>query len=373
MMVIRLRLIVLCLFFLTILPQLCLGAGTAPDITANAAIVMEASTGKVLYEKNGEERHYPASTTKMMTLILALENGNPDDVVTVSDNAANTEGSSMDLAAGEQMTMRDLLYGIALISGNDATVAVAEHLSGSVDNFARLMTQKAHAIGAVNTNFVNSSGLPDPNHYSTAHDLARIAVYGYKNPAFARIVGCRHEVVSRDGWQQDLYNENKILRIYQGGNGVKTGYTIAAGRCLVSGAKRGNLQLIAVVLNSTDMWADSTALLDFGFSQVQPLDIFHEGDVLNTVKVIHGKKDAVKLVAGQNLSVPIFSPNDRSRFQTVADVPDVIQAPIQQGQKVGAAKVLYQNREIARIDLLAAETIAQKSFRELLQEMQQQN
>ncbi|MEN6412249.1 MAG: D-alanyl-D-alanine carboxypeptidase family protein [Veillonellales bacterium] len=371
MITIKLRLTALCLFLLTVFSPIGFGAGIAPDVTAKAAIVMEASTGKVLYEKNGEERHYPASTTKMMTLILALENGSMDDVVTVSDNAANTEGSSMELAAGEQLKLRDLLYGIALVSGNDATVAVAEHLSGSVENFARLMTQKAHAIGAVNTNFVNSSGLPDPNHYSTAHDLARIAAYGYKNPAFAEIVGCRHQTVSREGWTQELYNENKMLRNYQGGNGVKTGYTIAAGRCLVSGAKRGNVQLIAVVLNSPDMWEDSTALLDFGFSQVQAFDVFHEGDVLKTVKVTHGKKDFINLVAGENLSVPLFSPNDRSRFQTVFEVPDTIQAPVTQGQKVGIAKVLYQNKEVGRVNLVAAESIDQKSLRELLQEMRQ--
>lgn len=372
-MTIRMRLIGLCLFLLMVFPQIGFGAEIIPNVTAKAAIVMEASTGKVLYEKNGEERHYPASTTKMMTLILALENGNMDDMVTVSDNAANTEGSSMDLVAGEQVKMRDLLYGIALVSGNDATVAVAEHLSGSVDNFAKLMTQKAHAIGAVNTNFVNSSGLPDPNHYSTAHDLALIAAYGYKNPAFAEIVGCRYQAVSREGWRQELCNENKMLRTYEGGNGVKTGYTIAAGRCLVSGAKRGNVQLIAVVLNSPDMWEDSTALLDFGFSQIQTLDVFREGDALKTIKVIHGKKDFVKVVAGQSLSVPLLSSNDRSRFKTVFELPDVVQAPIQQGQKIGTAKVMYQNKEIARIDLLAAESIDQKSLRELLQEMRQKN
>ena len=172
------RFVILCLSINLISPAFAQAAPGLPDLTAKTAIVIEASTGKVLYEKQADERRYPASTTKIMTLITALEHGNIEDIVTTSATAASTEGSSLWLAPGEKLKMLDMLYGIMLISGNDATVAVAEHISGSVGNFAKLMTEKAHAIGAVNSNFVNTSGLPDPNHYSTARDLARITAYG---------------------------------------------------------------------------------------------------------------------------------------------------------------------------------------------------
>jgi len=233
-------------------------AASYPNVTAKSAIVMDTTTGKVLYSKNAEERRFPASTTKMMSLIVALEHGNLDDIVTASANAATTDGSTLWLTQGEKLKMIDLLYGIMLISGNDATVAVAEHISGSVQDYAKLMTEKAHALGAKDTNFTNSSGLPDPNHFTTAHDLGRIAAYGYKNPLFTQIVSTQHKIIPWAGkpFDRDLYNENKMLWIYEGGNGVKTGYTDAAGRCLVSGAKRNNMQLVAVVLDSETMWDD---------------------------------------------------------------------------------------------------------------------
>jgi len=215
-------------------------AGLVPDLTAKSAIVMEASTGKILYQKDADSLRYPASTTKIMTLLVALENGNLDDMVTVSTNAAQTEGSSLWLESGERMKLSDLLYGMMLVSGNDATVAVAEHIAGSVDAFAKLMTAKAHEIGAVNTSFVNSSGLPDPNHYTTARDLALIAAYGYKNPMFRQIVSTKEKQVpwAAKNYNRELFNENRMLWLYEWGEWGQAGYTDAAGRCLVSAANR---------------------------------------------------------------------------------------------------------------------------------------
>ena len=181
-----------------------------PAVTAKAAIIMDATTGEVLYAKDAESRRYPASTTKMMTLLVALEKGRLDDWVVASKAAHETEGSSLYLEAGEKQRLLDLLYGIMLVSGNDATVAVAEHIAGSVPAYARLMTQKAQEIGAVNTQFANSSGLPDPNHYSTAHDLARIAAYGYRTqPLFAEIVSSKRRVMPwpGKGYDREIFNE----------------------------------------------------------------------------------------------------------------------------------------------------------------------
>ncbi|QJW48471.1 D-alanyl-D-alanine carboxypeptidase [bacterium BFN5] len=333
------------------------------ELTAKSAIVMDARTGKVLYARDAESKRYPASTTKMMTLIVALEHGNLDEMVTTSQNASSTEGSSLWLSPGEQLKLMDMLYGIMLISGNDATVAVAEHISGSVEKFAKLMTEKAHAIGATNTNFTNSSGLPDPNHITTAHDLAKIAAYGYKNPMFSQIVSTQKKIIPWPGKDHDreLYNENKMLWLFDGGNGVKTGYTDAAGRCLVSAAKRNDIQLVAVVLDSDRMWDDSIALLDYGFQQLQPMTLFNKGDILKTVKVTDGKSDAVKLITNDNMTVPISS-DDKEQFRTIIEAPAKIEAPVVAGQKLGVARILYKDTEIGTVDLIATETVERKTF-----------
>jgi len=342
-------------------------ASTPPNITAKAAIVIDAATGKVLYSKNAEERHYPASTTKIMSLIVALEHGNLDDLVFASKNAASTEGSTLWLTQGEKLKMIDLLYGVMLISGNDATVAVAEHISGSVENFAKLMTEKAHAIGANDTNFTNSSGLPDPNHFTTAHDLARITAYGYRIPLFSEIISTKHKVIPWAGkdYDRDLYNENRMLWLSEGGNGVKTGYTDAAGRCLVSGAKRNGIQLIAIVLDSETMWDDSISLINFGFTQVKPETIFNQAEILKTIRVVNGQSEVVKLITSTNLIVPV-SENDKDEFSIVVDAPNTVEAPVVKGQKIGVVRMLYQNTEIATVDLLADENSELKSFFNIL-------
>ena len=349
--------------------NLALAAPNPPNIVAKSAIVIDAATGKVLYSRNAEERRYPASTTKIMSLIVALEHSNLDDMVTTSKNASGTDGSTLWLAEGEKLKMIDLLYGIMLVSGNDATVAVAEHISGSVEKFSRLMTDKAHRIGAKDTNFTNPNGLPDPNHFSTAHDLARITAYGYKNFLFAEIINTKNKVIPWAGkdFDRDLYNENRMLWLYEGGNGVKTGYTDAAGRCLVSGAKRNGIQLITVVLDSDTMWDDSIALLDFGFNQVKPEAILSQDDILKTIRVANGKSSAVKLIASTNLVVPISGDN-KEEFSTVIDSPNKVEAPVVKGQKLGEVRVFYQNTEIATVDLLASENIDRKSFFSMLTE-----
>lgn len=340
-------------------------ASAAPsplNLTAKSAIVIEASTGEILYEKNAEERRYPASTTKIMTIITALESGKVKDMVTISPNAANTEGSSMDVIVGERLKMQDMLYGVALVSGNDATVAIAEHISGSVSNFAKLMTYKAHSIGAMSTNFTNSSGLPDPNHYSTAHDLARIAAYGYKNPQFAEIVGTLQKDIPRYINQNEVfYNQNKLLHIYSGANGVKTGYTNDAGRCLVSAAKRGNIQLITVVLDDDYMWEDSMTLLDYGFSQLEETEIVHAKDLVGTVQISNGRTDVTPAVVSDSLFVPTTQSN-RDEFRTVVEISETLTAPVTAGQKVGVLKVMYRDKEIASTNVVARESVDRNTF-----------
>lgn len=247
-------------------------AAELPQVDAEAAVVLKASDKKVLYAKNPDNIMYPASTTKIMTLITALEQGDLDSVITVSSSAATCEGSSLDLRAGDRLTLREALYGMMLVSGNDAAEAVAENVAGSIPAFVKLMNDKAEKIGTQRTHFSNPHGLPDPvNHFTTAYDLALITAYGLQNPVFAGIVSTRDydvHFVSRGGGITHARNTNKLLATYPGANGVKTGFTNAAGECLVAAAKRNGVELIAVVLNSEHRWADATRLLNYGFEQL---------------------------------------------------------------------------------------------------------
>ena len=245
-----------------------------PQVTATAAVVMEVSTGKIIYQRNAWQKMFPASTTKIMTLVMALEHGGLDEIVTVSPTAFGVEGSSLYLEQNDKMPLGELLEGMILLSGNDAATAVAEHCGGNVANFASQMTNRARQLGAVNTNFTNPHGLPDVNHYTTAYDLAVITAHGFKLKKFAEIVSLQEKSYQwLHGDDKKLTTENQMLKIYRGANGVKTGYTQVAGRCLVSSAKRGDVQLVAVVLDSLLMWHDSVALLDYGFANFNPRDV----------------------------------------------------------------------------------------------------
>lgn len=247
-------------------------APVPPEISAEAGyliVVDDKGQNRVLFGKNEDKIMYPASTTKIMTLLIALEKGKLDSVITVSQQAANTEGSSLDLKAGNKLTLRELLKGMMSVSGNDAAEAVAEHIAGSTNGFAALMNAEAERLGAERTHFTNPHGLPDPiNHFTTAHDLAIITAYAFKQPMFLDFVSKPESTVQFIAPNSTIkvHNTNRLLKTYKGANGVKTGTTEEAGDCLVASAQRGNIQLIAVVLNSEeDRWQDAAQLLDYGF------------------------------------------------------------------------------------------------------------
>ena len=264
----RHRLMPLLLIALLLCPAVALAAPAAPQVDAEAAVLMSASNRKVLYAVNPEAYMYPASTTKIVTLLVALEKGKLDSVVTVSPGAANCEGSSLELRSGDKLTLRDLLYGLMLVSGNDAAEAVAEHVGGSIPKFAALMNAKADQLGATRTHFSNPHGLPDPiNHFTTALDLAKITAAAMGNPEFNKIVSTREYTVNfRNRAPVRIANTNRLLRTYSSATGVKTGSTQEAGDCLVASARRGNVSLIAVLLNDDERWSDAVKLLDYGFS-----------------------------------------------------------------------------------------------------------
>ncbi|MEG6584726.1 D-alanyl-D-alanine carboxypeptidase family protein [Dendrosporobacter sp. 1207_IL3150] len=263
------RIILLSIVLVVVIANL-VSASSPPKIEAEAAVLMKADDLQVLFDKKANDIMYPASTTKIVTLITAIEEGNLNSVVVASPQAALCDGSSLELKAGDKLTLQEALYGMMLVSGNDAAEVIAENVAGSVPQFVQKMNDKAEAIGATRTHFTNPHGLPDPiNHFTTAYDLALITSYGMSNPLFAQIVASReHDVRFTSGAVSHVTNTNKLLKTYKGANGVKTGFTNAAGECLVASATRKNVQLVAVILNSDYRWSDAAKLLDYGFQQL---------------------------------------------------------------------------------------------------------
>ena len=267
----NIRVSILTCMLLLVWTAACLAA--APEITADAAIVMDEQTGQVLYEKNADKREYPASMTKMMTCILAIEKGSPDQIITVSDHAANVECTR--LYPGYALRLADITQQMMMISDNGAATAIGEALGGDEASFADMMNAKAKEIGAVNTHFVNMNGMPDPDHYSTARDMAKIAAYGMKLDKFRQIVGTKEKriyYIAPQGHMTYCVNTNALLDTYPGCTGIKTGWTSAARGCVSAAATRDGRELIAVVMHSDDdetRFSEAAELLDYGFAQEQ--------------------------------------------------------------------------------------------------------
>lgn len=243
--------------------------GIDVQASARAEIAMELTTGTVLTESNAHARLPMASTTKILTAIIAIEDCNLDEEITVPDAAVGVEGSSIYLQKEEKIDIRDLLYGLMLRSGNDSAAALAIHHSGSIEKFAEVMCERAKAIGANNSNFMNPSGLPDDNHYTTAYDLCTIACYAMKNETFKQIVSTK----SYKGKYKSFVNKNKILYKYENANGIKTGYTLKAGRCLVSSAERDGMDIVTVVLNCPEMYERSIDIFETCFKKFKLLKL----------------------------------------------------------------------------------------------------
>lgn len=337
-----------------------------PNVTATSAIVIEASTGHVIYARNADAAMYPASTTKVMTLLLALERGGLDDIVEISGNASNTDGSTLWLDPGERIPLQDLLYGMIMVSANDASVAIAEHIDGNVANFAAHMTQRAAELGATHTNFTNPHGLPDPNHYTTARDLSLITLRGLQLPGFEQIVTTQEVAFSwiHDDNNKTIRTENQLLWLYNGCNGVKTGYTDSAGRCVICAAKRNGIQLISVVLDGLYMWNDSIILLDYGFENVSTETVVESDKVIATLPIISGRRKSMPVKTAGEVVLPFFKNHDAYEIQN--DMPEVLNAPIANGEVIGKVRVKIDGREIATADIVTTADVEQKSFFRLL-------
>ncbi|WP_100488135.1 D-alanyl-D-alanine carboxypeptidase family protein [Sporolactobacillus pectinivorans] len=253
--------------------------GEGPSVSAQSAVLIDQSSGRELFEKNSHEKLPIASITKVMTAILAIESGKMNQMVTVSDRAIKTEGSSLYLKAGERLHLKDLVYGLMLRSGNDASLAIAEAVAGSEQGFAFMMNEKAQELGMQDTHFTNPNGLENSDHYSTASDMAVLTRYAMENQYFRKIAGTRSyraAATNKEGvrvWK----NKNKMLSLYQYATGGKTGFTKKAGRTLISTASQGNMSLIAVTLNDGDDWLDHKNLFEWGFSTYKPILVVRSG------------------------------------------------------------------------------------------------
>ena len=288
--------------FMLFLP--CFGVASEQLCVGKAGILIEATSGRVLYQKNAYEKLPMASTTKIATALTVLNHADLDEVVTIDKMAVGIEGSSIYLREGEKLTVRELLYGLMLRSGNDSAVALALHVGGSVDCFVDLMNKMAKSVGANDTHFVNPHGLHDENHYTTAYDLALITSSAMQNQDFCKIVGSKSATISNDGYQykRALTNKNKLLFNMDGANGVKTGYTKKAGRCFVGSAYKDGMQLIAVVLNCSPMFENVQSMLEFGFSRYTMTNIICKNKVCG---VVLGKgKKPIYYLCEQGFSYP---------------------------------------------------------------------
>ena len=322
----------------------------AEAISAQKAIVLDGETGRVLYEKDAGSRSLIASTTKIMTALVVCEQCNVLDRVKIPKEAVGIEGSSMYLKEGEVLTVQELLYGLMLHSGNDAATALAIYCGGTVEGFAQMMNDKAHRLGLTGTHFENPHGLDSPDHYSTARDLAVLTAYAMKNPIFAKTVSTRSVRVG----QRTLTNHNKLLWRVDGAEGVKTGYTKAAGRILVSSAIRDGRRLICVTINDGDDWNDHASLLEQGFSRYTVKTVVEEGEVLGSVTVLSGRQERVELNAAEEFRFSLAEDED-----PVVIIPgnDFVYAPVVQGESAGFAYVCIGEEVIGKVPLVYSQTV----------------
>lgn len=337
------------------------------DIKAVSAILMDGSSGKVLFEKNADQRLPPASITKIMTMLLimeAIDSGqiSTDDIVTVSKTAAIKTGSHIFLAEGEQMSVNDLMKGIAVASGNDAAIAMAEYLYGTQEKFVEQMNKRAKELGMENTNFVNCNGLDVDNHYSSARDVALMTLELLKHPKIFDYTTIWMDTL-RNG-QFGLANTNKLIRFYEGANGMKTGSTSKAGYCLSATAKRGDMQLIAVVMSSPstkDRFADGSTLLNYGFGSFTREVKATAGEAYGELAVEGGVKSAAPLAYEDDFSIVVENGNKNS-ITAEPNLPESIQAPVTKGQKVGEMVYYEQGKQVGKSDLVASEDVEKISF-----------
>lgn len=336
-------------------------------LNAKSAILMEESTGNILYESNPDERLPIASVTKVMTMLLIMEAVDSgkislDDMVTVSENAMSYGGSTMFLETGEQLTVNDMLKGIAVASANDSCVAMAEHLAGSESAFVDMMNEKAKELGMENTHFMNTNGLDEDDHYSSARDVAIMSRELMKHETIFNYTSIWMDTLR--GGKFQLANTNKLIRFYDGANGLKTGSTSKALCCLSAAAKRNDMQLIAVVLGaptSAERFASAKSLLDYGFANYAVNTQITAGDEVQKIAVEKGVDKEVGVVAGDSCST-LVKKGQEDNITKEIKIDETITAPIEAGQKIGTMTISRDGEVIADIDLNASSAVEKKGI-----------
>ncbi|BCS81267.1 D-alanyl-D-alanine carboxypeptidase family protein [Anaerocellum diazotrophicum] len=334
-----------------------------PQLSSKSAIAIEWVTGKILFEKNKDLKLPMASTTKIMTAILVLENCDVNKEIEIPPQAVGVPGSSMYLEKGEKLKIIDLLYGLMLSSGNDAAVALAIATAGDVKKFVNLMNKKAKELGLSNTVFSSPHGLEQGQHYTTAHDLAKLTAYAMRNPVFRQIVKTKEKEVpwTTRPYNRILRNKNKMLRLYPGADGVKTGFTKKAGRCLVTSVYRDDFRVICVVLNASDMWNDTQKILDYCYNNFKVIKLL-PGE-MGYVKVKNGKSDWVKVGTTHECYWVIES----SCFPKIDMLLQATEAPVEKNKVVGRLNVYLKN-EKQSLPLLALQECPRKSLWDRIKE-----
>lgn len=355
-----------------------------PTVAAQGAVLLDGNSGRVLWEQGGETPLAMASTTKIMTALLVLEETEPEEIVTVSKTAAHQPEVRMGLAEGEQWRVADLLTAMLLRSYNDAAVALAEHISGSVSAFCEKMTERAVALGATDTVFGSPNGLDShlspQQHHSTARDMAKITAYALQNPEFRRIVALPEASITNVEGKHLCHftNADRLLREYPDAIGVKTGYTNRAGHCFVGAAERGEVLLITTVLGSgwgssgkEQKWKDTKALLDYGFSTYQIYPLFSADEKAGVVSVQGSSVSALPVSFAEDYS-GLFSAEERDALQIEILLPEVVSAPVERGDKLGSVRLSLKGETLTEIDLVAAADAPSYTLKEQLLQLAKQ-
>ncbi|GIP15207.1 D-alanyl-D-alanine carboxypeptidase [Paenibacillus montaniterrae] len=350
-------------------------AGPALANSAVSAIVMDADSGTVIFEKNSHQKLPPASITKIMTMLLVMEAVDQgklklSDMVSTSERAASMGGSQIFLEVGEQMTVEEMLKGVAMASGNDASVALAEKLAGTEEQFVAMMNERAKQLGLKNTHFMNSNGLPVENHYSSAYDIAVMSRELMKYDLIRSFTGKYQDYLRKDTekpfW---LVNTNKLVRFYDGADGIKTGYTSEAKYCLSASAMRDGMRVIAVVMGAPSTKirnAEVTQMLDYSFAQYMNYPLINKGEVIGSLEIEKGMERKLDIVAPQPYSVLVKRGSNTDQIHYVLDMDESIKAPVIEGQPIGKLMIYQGDSLVKEYELLSPATIDRSNWWRLL-------
>ena len=325
----------------------------ANAVSARSAVLMDAQTGRVLFEKDADRKSLIASTTKIMTALVVCEQCNVLDRMRIPKEAVGIEGSSMYLQEGEVLTVQELLYGLMLHSGNDAAVALAVYCGGTVEGFVEMMNDKARYLGLSDTHFANPNGLDHPDHYSTARDLAVLAAYAMENCVFARTVSTKTLTVG----QRYMKNHNKLLWMVDGADGVKTGFTRAAGRVLVSSATRDGRRLVAVTIHAPNDWQDHQKLLEDGFEKHKTRQLIASGQQIGCRFVLDGAEKSVPILAAGDFFYPMM---EGEQATVVLSQPEFSYAPVTAGAEAGFAYICIGGKSVGKVPVIYGQTVESK-------------